>query len=96
MKDDYAYLASRNTHCECCGSGELLEIHHTLFHRLKGHPELNVRENCAVVCHKCHVGGLASNKDFQDRHWQKRCKELGKEHMEKWLEGLPLKVKEHW
>jgi hypothetical protein len=93
-KNDYEYVAKRYTHCECCGSGENLELHHVLYHRSILHPELNVTQNLARVCKKCHESGKASTYDFQVDHWNRRVKD-GYD-MKAWNEELPLKVKERW
>lgn len=84
----------RGLQCEACGDYTMnLQLHHWLFHRMKGVPELDSEENCGLVCHKCHgdvVNGYESRRSF----W-KRQVERGYD-MDAWLDGLPLKFKQRF
>ena len=94
VKDDYAFLAAKYTHCENCGSGEGLRNHHCLYHRDRRFPFLNVIQNMSRVCYECDKEGIVSTYEYQCIHWRKRLSE-GYD-MVAWNEGLPLKVKERW
>jgi hypothetical protein len=81
--------------CQVCGVNPGEEAHHCLYHRRKGVNQLNDHENLQIVCRMCHKhNGRALT--FQNRldYWEWACGYYGKEHMIKWNESLPLKVKE--
>jgi len=80
--------------CEYCGYRPATEAHHVLYHRMKGHPELDCIENCAAVCHECHMDGKVNGWDFQVHHWQKRRRH-GLD-MAGWNDNLRLRIKENW
>jgi hypothetical protein len=80
-------------YCEYCNYQPATEAHHVLYHRMKGRPELDCLENCAAVCHECHMDGKVNSWDFQVHHWQKRSRQFN---MAEWNDNLELKVKESW
>jgi len=47
-----AELLQQHPICEYCNFRKATEVHHCLFHRRKGVPELDCIENCAAVCSK--------------------------------------------
>ena len=65
-----------------------------LYHRMKGHPELDCIENCAAVCHECHMEAMVNGYKFQEQHWARR-KQYGFD-MRGWNDGLKLLTKEKW
>jgi len=87
-----AELLQQHPICEYCNFRKAAEVHHCLFHRRKGVPELDCIENCSAVCHKCHYEGKVNSREFRQRHWQKRKAECFL--MDRWLDQLPLRVKE--
>ena len=94
MKNDYGLMVNRYQHCENCGSGKHLEIHHVIYRRSIRRPFLNVIQNLSRVCRVCHQAGTVSTPEYKRRHWHKRDLEGYK--MTEWNEVLPLKVKEYW
>lgn len=53
IRDD---LLARQPHCQLCGSGVELTIHHQLGHNRvpKTHPKRNKLEYLTVLCRNCH------------------------------------------
>jgi len=84
-------IKERGALCERCRLRPAADLHHALIGRMKGHPELDVKENGELLCKECHAnaGGYEQKKRF----WAKQCARYGEEHMEKWLDSLDLKVK---
>lgn len=71
------------------------EAHHCLYHRMKGICELNQYENLQLVCQSCHKHtGKALTFENRLAHWNWACDFYGKEHMVRYHESLPIKVKE--
>ena len=84
----------RGKWCECCGCAFWTELHHSLIHRMKGHPELDCIENLQAVCPACHP--YQNGHETRRRFWQSQCELCGAVHMREWLDGLDLKVKESY
>jgi hypothetical protein len=84
-------LKERGAYCENCHMRKWSELHHMLVHRSKRKPELDCKENLMAVCRECHpyLNGYFSRQAF----WDSQCKRYGREHMQAWLDALPLKVK---
>lgn len=77
--------------CEICGGRRGLQIHHSLYHRMKGKPELDEEENLELVCSVCHE--YANTYSHRRHFWRRQCKIYGKETMREWHNDLDLKVK---
>jgi len=92
-------IKERGSTCEVEGCYNLAtEVHHVFYGRRRGkrHPvsELDVDENFMLVCHSCHsTTGKALSYENRVAFWEKQCERYGHEHMVKWHESLPIKVK---
>jgi len=86
-------LVERGPKCEVCGK-PATDLHHALIGRMKSKPELNVEENAELLCKECHKfpGGYVEHCKF----WKRQVERYGEDHMDKWLDGLDLKVKENY
>lgn len=84
-------LKERGALCARCRLRPATDLHHALIGRMKGHPELDVKENAELICKKCHQspGGYKAREQF----WAKQCSRYGEKHMREWLDSLDLKVK---
>lgn len=80
--------------CEICGNpSPILELHHCLFHRMKGVKELDEKFNLQVVCqacHKLHANGYENRRMF----YEEQVRRYGDE-MKEWMDRVPLKVKKY-
>lgn len=75
--------------------GRASQRHHALFRRDKRYPELNVAMNYQAVCEHCHTGtGEADATENRYSFYQMQCDRYGKNVVDGWIEGLPLKVKD--
>ena len=73
------------------------EAHHCLYSKKKGVKQLNDAENLQLVCRKCHkYSGAAKTFENRIKFWEWSCGFYGAEHMKRWNESLPLKVKERY
>lgn len=94
MIDKEAILNERGWLCEICENPTSQpELHHCLFHRMKGIKELDEKFNLQVVCPACH--SLHAN-DYENRRafWDAQVRRYGGE-MQEWFDRLPLKVKKY-
>ena len=81
--------------CQVCHLRPAEEVHHCLYGRRKGVPELDVDYNFQLTCQKCHrYSGLAKQWKNKLAFWEWACSYYGRDVMVKWHESLPLKVKE--
>ena len=87
-------LLQRYPVCECCGFRKATEVHHCLYHRIKGRDELDCIQNCSAVCHHCHMDGKVNSYEYQVKHWEKR--RLEGFDMARWLDNLGWYSKEYW
>ena len=86
-------LEERGLLCEICQERPATELHHCLFHRMKGHKELDVAENHQLTCLICH-GSVANSHDNERQFWAKQCERYGEKHMLDWWESVDLRIKE--
>lgn len=87
-------FVDRGPKCEECGlMTTRLELHHWLFHRMKGHPELDVEQNCGLVCLGCHKG-IVNGYESRKRFWAKQI--ARGYNMQEWWENLDLKAKQRF
>jgi len=84
----------RGVLCEWCGEREAIERHHALIHDIKRwHDILTVKENIMQACEVCHRGECVLNGyDVRVKFWQIQCARYGVEHMEDWVNSLPVKL----
>jgi hypothetical protein len=95
-KTALALMKERGIHkCQvegCDNDGE--EAHHCLMGKSKGICDLNLYENLQLVCRSCHkYTGKAKTWENRKKFWLWACGFYGREHMMKWLEEVPLKIK---
>ena len=74
------------------------DLHHGVINKAKFrsrsfHKYLDVIENAVPVCRKCHL--YADAYEIRRIAYQLKVEELGKERMEKWLDSLPVIIKEN-
>ena len=86
-------LVQRGGVCEHCYARQATDLHHCLIRRDKRFPQLNTEENYMIVCHECHMSGIVDAKVVRDKFWKTQCRRYGAEHMQDWLDNLPMKVK---
>jgi hypothetical protein len=87
-------LKERGPLCECGCGQKWTDCHHMLIHRMAGRSFLDCRENIMVLFHDCHMSGKKINGyKAQQSFWERQCARYGEEHMQNWLDRLPLKVK---
>jgi hypothetical protein len=81
--------------CEWCHQRPGEQRHHCLIHDTKRfHLELTVEENLMLVCCYCHTGiCVLDGYEVRRWFWELQCKRYGVDHMLKWVEGLPDKLK---
>jgi len=88
--------------CEVEGcNNPAMEAHHVFHGKRHGKrhpvPELDADENLQLVCKECHsVTGKALSYENRINFWKVQCERFGHEHMRKWYEELPIKVKHHY
>lgn len=79
--------------CECgCGKPGH-DFHHCLIPRNKRFPELNCKENYALVNHDEHISRKFDNQTWRKFFWQAKCKQYGETHMLEWVNSLPDKLR---
>lgn len=81
--------------CEICQTRRATELHHCLFHRRKGHKELDVAENFQLTCLICH-SSVANSHANERAFWKVQVSRYGEKHMLDWWESIPLKTKERF
>ena len=81
------------TQCEFCTFAPALEGHHMLIHRMKGIWQLDLPYNICWVCHNCHENGAVNAWEARQWFWNIQVGRYGYNTMNRWLEGLPLKIK---
>ena len=92
LKPTQYFIELRGRKCECCGLNTMaLQRHHWLFHRMKGHPELDVEQNIGLVCERCHQSGNVSSYESKVRFWKIQKQRYD---MINWWKSLPLIEKE--
>ena len=94
-----ALMAERNIFtCQVEGcNNPAEECHHCLYRKRKGVKQLNHEENLQLVCRDCHkFSGKAKSWENKVNYWKWACSWYGKEHMKRWHDSLPLKVKERY
>jgi hypothetical protein len=81
--------------CEWCRERGGTERHHCLIHdTTRFHEELTVEENLMLACSYCHTGICVLNGfDVRVWFWGKQCERYGVDHMEDWVNGLPVKLR---
>lgn len=95
MKSLEYFMAQRGTVCELCNIRPAAHRHHCLYHRKKGHPELDEEYNIMIVCVKCHLyDGTPNGYNARIKFWDTQCKRYGKDAMLDWHSRVRLKVKE--
>jgi len=84
--------------CQVEGCNNLAEeCHHCLYGKRKGAKQLNHEENLQLVCRDCHkFSGRAKSWENRVLFWKWACSWYGAEHMKRWNEKLPLKIKERY
>ena len=91
--DKNKIIKERGAICEC-GCGRVgQDAHHALIGRRKKFPELDCPENIVIVNHVEHVLRKFDNIKWRIFFWEVQCKHYGYEHMIKWVESLPEKLK---
>jgi len=70
--------------CEVCGISRASQINHVLYHKHGG--IFDSIENCRSCCPNCNTGygQNANSREAKKKHWLRRCKELGSDHMNEW------------
>ena len=87
-------LAERGYVCEGCSASGLLDVHHCLIKDMKRyHAILTCRENCQILCRKCHASGYWNGREGRELFWRAQCRRYGESYMREWLASLPLKDK---
>ena len=84
-RDLWHESVSGNPACGFCGQNAE-DLHHALIGRMKGRPELDVRENALPVCKNCHR--YADGYLMRNRAYNILCDELGQDRVDKWLDSL--------
>lgn len=91
-------MKERGITCEVEGCLETaMEAHHCLYRKKKGKKpvkELDMDENLQLVCEAHHAVEAKSYKN-KIYFWHVQCERFGKEHMIKWHNSVPLKIKEY-
>lgn len=87
------------TKCQVKGCGrDGEEAHHCLYGAKRGKhpvPELDMPENLQLVCRiDHHITGRAKSWENKLDYWKWACDFYGHDHMVRWHENLPLKIKE--
>lgn len=96
MKPITYFWEIRGTACEVCGLRPAVHRHHCLYHRKKGHPELDEEYNIQIVCIKCHLHeGTPDGHEERVKFWHKQCERYGKDTMIEWHNSVRLKKKEY-
>ena len=82
--------------CFYCGMRQSSEVHHAIIPRQKGNGKLDVIENLIGVCQACHQirRGKMHNFEFRQKVWHD--KRMRGYDMNKWYEGLNLRVKDNY
>ena len=77
-------LLSKYPVCEVCNILRASQIDHALYHVHGG--QFDCIENCRSCCPNCNTGygDNANSREAKKLHWQKRCEELGHDHMVEW------------
>ena len=81
-------LLARYPKCEVCNERLGTDLHHCIEKKRKGCPELDMKINLEVVCHKCHMEGRADSKEHAIEFVKKQI-ERGHDVLG-WYEALPL------
>uniref|UniRef100_A0A6H1ZAV3 Uncharacterized protein n=1 Tax=viral metagenome TaxID=1070528 RepID=A0A6H1ZAV3_9ZZZZ len=92
MIDKLDLIRKRGFLCEYCYKERAIELHHCLLHRMAGRLELDVEENLACVCHRCHTSGAVNGYKFRCTFWLTQCNRYGLLHMRSWLASLHLRA----
>jgi hypothetical protein len=87
-------VRERGTLCEWCETHPATERHHCLFHRMKGHPELDDKRNLMIVCAQCHQSGEVNGYFARCWFWRRQVARYGWEAMMEFYNGVKLKIKE--
>jgi hypothetical protein len=87
-------LRDRGPFCEICDIAPAVELHHCLWHRMRGRDELDSIFNLQFLCRECHI--YANGFENRRRFWREQCKRYTREVMVNWYESLDLKIKENF
>ena len=70
--------------CEVCEISTATQVDHALYHIHGG--IFDSVENCRSCCPNCNTGygDNANSREAKKKHWEKRCRELGHDHMVEW------------
>lgn len=82
--------------CLWCGIREATQKHHCLFHRMKGHPELDDPRNLMDVCEPCHMSGEVNGFEARKMFWNYQVNLYGIANMMAFYDGVNLKYKERF
>jgi len=77
-------LLRKHPYCEVCNIVIATDVGHCLYHIHGG--IFDSYENCQSNCNICNTGygANANSREAKKKHWKKRCKELGRDHMLNW------------
>lgn len=88
-------LRSLHPKCEVCNERLMTDVGHCLYHvHGKNAAERKIYdsyENCQSNCNSCNTGygANANSREAKKKHWERRCKELGIDHMIEWNDRIP-------
>ena len=93
--DVRARVLRENPVCVWCGIRPSEEAHHGIIGRKKGHPEFDVYENLAALCHICNYNkGVVDSFEFHDRFgWFQLKRGID---VISWYNSLNLRVKDNF
>lgn len=90
--DKQSLFNERGLFCEC-GCGKMAhDAHHALIHRMRRFPELDCPENIILVNHDEHIARKFDNLEWRMDFWMLQINRYGRDHMNKWISGLPDKL----
>ena len=96
LKDEYFYPSYPM--CWACERRTAVDGGHGVINKgqlnnAKRHKDLDVKENFVPQCAECNRHGAVDSFEVRRRMYYKKCDELGKERVDRWLDSLDLKVK---
>jgi hypothetical protein len=90
-------IKKEHKQCFRCGNKENLEIHHAIYTRNKRFQFwLDMNENLIMLCHNCNVNQKGLVENFEFRNLVYNWKARNGYDLNKWLNSIPLKVKDQF